>query len=324
MMCLNLLLHFAFVIAFALQIRAQNVYYITSAFTECFPVTSASDTSSPDSARPMNPIRTLTPQPAEVDPSNSLDHGLPPVDSDYLEALQPPGIVTYSMPPCAICDCPTCTTVSVFTTLLPGFGSIGPTERPYVITETYVGMSSLPYFPTPTPIPYGFTTAIETCTDCGAQPIIGTIVRPKTGRPWGQDMETATGGLGTQPSGAPPPKAGADSPPDISGATDGLGSQPSDAPSPKSGPDLPTGVITTFNHVGAIETTFSTSTERIAEKTPAGGQDSDVWDGKVRASEPAEAPTSYVQVSAAESSRRDSSLSCGVVVLAFWVLELFQ
>lgn len=318
------MLHFAFVIALALQIRAQHVYYITSAFTECFAVTSASDTSSPDSARPTNPIRTLTPQPAEVDSSNLVDHPSPPVDSDSLEALQPPGILTYSMPPCAICDCPTCTTISVFTTLLPGFGTNGPTERPYVITETYVGMPSLPYFPTPTPIPYGFTTAVETCTDCGAQPITGTVVRPKTGRPWGQDIATATGGFGTQSSGAPPPKAGADLPPDISGPTYALGNRPSDAPSPRSGPALPTGVITTFNRVGAVETTFSTSTERIAEKTSAGGQDSDFWDGRVRASEPAEASTSYVQVSTAKSSRRDSSLSCGVFILSFWVLDLIQ
>lgn len=322
--------------ALALHIRAENVYYITSTFTECFPVASASDTLSPDSARPVNPIMTLTPQPAEVDPSNPVYPPkpgyppnpvlppLPPVDSDNSDGLQPLGVVTYSMPPCAICDCPTCTTASVFTTLLPGFGPSGLTERPYIITETYVGMSSLPYFPTPTPIPYGFTAAVATCTDCGAQPITGTVVRPKTGRSWGQDMAAATGGLGAQPSGAPPPKSGAYLPPDISGATYGLASHPSSAPFPKSGPDLTTGAVTTSNRVGAVETTFSTSTEHIAEKTPAGDQDSEVWDGEVRTSDTAATSTSYIQVSAAESPWRDFSLSYGVVILSFWVLVLPQ
>lgn len=377
-MCFNLMLHFSFVVALALEVRAQEVYYITSEFTECFRVASASETSSLDSAKQSaNPIITLVSGPHEVGPSNLAYPPLSPANSENPEGPQLPGVVAYSMPPCAVCDCPTCTITSVFTTLLPDFGPNGPSERPYTITETYVGMSSLPNFATPTPIPYGFTTAVETCAECGAQPIIETVVTPKAGRLWGQDMAVATGGLKIQPSDAPSsPESGAGVPPDISEATagvrtqpssaalpklgpdlppaisettgglgtlstganhptsgsdwlpdtseatDGLRIQPSGALPPKSGPALPTGVITTFNNVGAVETTFSTRMEHITTKTQAGGQYSEVWDDEVRTSEFSAKPTSYIQISAAESWQ-DCLLTYCAVILAFWVAVLF-
>lgn len=355
MMYLNLMLHFAFVIALTLKVRAQEVYYITSAFTECFWAASASDTLSPDSAKQSaNPTTMLVPESDEVGSSNLAypPSSLSPADSENQEGLQSPGVVAYSMPPCAVCDCQTCTTTSVFTTMLPDFGPNGPSERPYTITETYVGMSSLPYFPTPTPIPYGFTIAFETCTECGAQPITGIVVTPKTGRSWGQDIAVATGGLEIRPSDAPPPlKSAADLPPDISKAiaslrtqpssshppnsgsdslpdtseaTDGLRSQPSAAPPSKSDQDLPTGVIKTSGIIGAVETTFSTRTEHTARKTKVGGQCSEVWDGEIRTSEPSARPNSYIQVSAAETSWQDCLLLYYVITLAFWVVFLFQ
>ncbi|RYP89238.1 hypothetical protein DL769_000143 [Monosporascus sp. CRB-8-3] len=58
----------------------------------------------------------------------------------------------------------------------------------YTITETFVGMSSLPNFATPTSIPYGFTTALETCDICGGgvggKPVIATVTYPSGGVPY--------------------------------------------------------------------------------------------------------------------------------------------
>lgn len=206
--------------------------------------------------------------------------------------------------------------------MLPDFGPHGLTERPYTVTETYVGMSSLLYFPTPTPIPYGFTKAVETCTDCGEQPISGTVVTPNTGRPWKPDLAEATAGLEILPSGAPPPKSGADLPPDIIEATDGLGSQPSGAAPAKSGQDLPALISTTSDYAGAVETTFSTSTEHVAGKTQIGGQEPEGGNGETRAWGPSVAPTSYVEVSAAESFWRKCSSSYCLIVFTFWVVVL--
>lgn len=187
-MCLNLGLHFAFAILLTLKVRAQDVSYITSAFTECFPV--ATGTLPDDSAQATNPTTALISEPDG--PSNLLNPPLPPMDSGG-----PPATVSYSMPPCAVCDCPTCTITSVFSTMLPDLGSKGPIERPYIVTEIYLGMSSLPYFPAPTPIPYGFTTAVETYSDCAPQPITRTIVVPKTGRPGQYDMTESMSPLGS-------------------------------------------------------------------------------------------------------------------------------
>lgn len=296
-----MMLHSAFVIALMLKVRAQDVYYITSAFTEWFPVASTSDALFPQSAQQSaNPTIMLISEPKEIDPSNTEYPPLRPAGSDSPERPQLPRVVAYSMPPCAVCNCPTCTTTSVFTTMLPDFSSNRPTARLYAVTETYVGMSSLPHFPTPTPIPYGFTTAVETCTECGAQPITGTVITPKTGTPWGKDMAEATGGLGNLIYGAPAPNSGADLPPGTPGATHGLGAQPSGSPPLNS--DLPSWITTKPNYFGAVETTFFTSTEQIVETTQAVTPVLEGWDGQARTSGPSAASTSYIQISAAEAS----------------------
>lgn len=298
MMCHNLMLHFAFVIELALKVRARDVYYITSAFTECFPVASASDILPSASKQPADPTTTLMAEPPEVAPFNPIYPPSPPADSNNLDVSQPPGVVAYSMPPCAVCDCPTCTITSVFETALPDFDSNGPTERPYTITETYVGMSSLPYFPTPTPVPYGFTTAVETCTNCGAQAIIGTIVTPKTGGPRGQDIPGS--------------------------AMEGPRIQPCGAPRPQSRADSPVGATTASTDVGAVETTFIVSTERTPETTQTVGLDMETWGGNTSIWGPSAASPSYVHVSAAKSSVREDLLSYIVVMSTFLVIVLFR
>ena len=70
------------------------------------------------------------------------------------------------MPGCSACGCATCTLTSVYTAT---FGALCPTGLapvPYTVTEIYVGLSSLPGFAAPTRVPYGFTTAVETCGVC--------------------------------------------------------------------------------------------------------------------------------------------------------------
>lgn len=269
MMRLNLMLQLASAIALALKVRAQDVHYITSAFTQCFPVATGPDILPVDLEQATNPTNAF---------------------------VSEPNIVTYSIPPCAVCDCPTCTTTSVFTTMLPDFSN-GPTERPYIVTETYVGMSSLPHFLTPTPIPFGFTTTVNTCTDCGAQPVTGTIVVPKTGRLWGQDVSESIDAFETHRPGAL---------------------------SEKSGSRLPPEATATFSNVGFIETTLITSREGVSEITQAGDQDLGAGHGGASTSWPFAATPTYIHVNAAESSWSEYLLSYGVVMSAFWVVILLQ
>lgn len=280
MMYLNLMLHFAFV-ALAPKVRAQDVYYITLAVTECFPVA---------------PYIKLMPQSPEINPSSPVYQPLPPTNSSDPDVPKPPGSVIYSMPPCAVCDCPTCTATSVFETTYPDFNTNGPTERPYTVTEIYVGMSSLPYFPTPTTVPYGFITTVETCTDCGAQPTTRTVVMPKTGRPLGQGMPGARESPGTQPYGTPSPTSIADLPPRK----------------------------TTHAGIWPVETTFTTSTGHDSETTQAGGQGSEVWDGEAITRGPSAVSPSYIHVSAGASYWGQHLLLYGAFVSTFWVVTLFQ
>ncbi|KAK7981677.1 hypothetical protein PG996_009368 [Apiospora saccharicola] len=108
-----------------------------------------------------------------------------------------PGCVSYTMPSCAACDCSTCTAISTYKTTFSALCATGLRDQPYTITETYLGMSSLPVFATPTAVPYGFTVAVETCTYCGAQPLTVTITYPSGGSPF---VPTTTEGN----SGPPP------------------------------------------------------------------------------------------------------------------------
>lgn len=289
MMCLILVPHFSLAILLTLKVRAQHVSYITSAFTECFPV--ATGTLPDDSARATNPTTTLISEP--VGPLNPLNPPLPQMDSDGPEGRRPPGFVSYSMPPCAVCDCPTCTTASVFSTMLPDLGSKGPIERLYIVTEIYVGMSSLPYFPTPTPIPYGFTKAVETCTDCAPQPVTRTIVVPKTDRPSRYDMTESTGALASCQHSVLSPESGAQS------------------------------TATSSEVAAAVGTTLITSKEGGPEITE-GGQDSGAAHGGASTRGPSTATPTGIQISAAGSSWSEWSLSYGVVISAFWGMFLFQ
>jgi hypothetical protein len=135
-------------------VTGERLLYVTSMVTECFEF------------EPSTNLRTSTAQ-------------LPQV--------------TYSMPPCDVCDCPSCTTTSVFTTALPAFCSEQtPTQQTFKATETYVGMSSLPTFATPTTVPYGFTVALETCTICGTEPLTMTMTFPSGGRPYVASVATET------------------------------------------------------------------------------------------------------------------------------------
>lgn len=137
-------------------------------------------------------------------------------------------------------------------------------------------------------------------------------------------MTEATTVLEILPSGVPPPKSGAYLSPYVSEATDGLGSQPSGAPPAKSGQDSPLWIITASDKAGAVETTLSTCTGHIAGKTQARGQETKGWGGETGTWRPFAAPTSYVEVSAAESSWRECLTLYCLVIFTFWVVVLFQ
>ncbi|RYP86386.1 hypothetical protein DL769_000770 [Monosporascus sp. CRB-8-3] len=119
------------------------------------------------------------------------------VDDDEPTSSPPPppqgATVTYAMPPCGACGCPSCTLTSVYTATFALLCPTGLTQKPYTISETYVGMSALPTFAgsVPTSVPYGFTTAVETCGACtagagneGGEPVVATITYPSGGRPY--------------------------------------------------------------------------------------------------------------------------------------------
>ncbi|EMR64908.1 hypothetical protein UCREL1_8115 [Eutypa lata UCREL1] len=111
------------------------------------------------------------------------------------------------MPPCSACSCPTCTLASVYTVTFSLLCSTGLTPQPYTITETYVGMSALPGFASPTSVPFGFTTAVVSCGACKGGGggvdggMIATVTFPSAGRPYA-DGFTATEpvGVGTAPT----------------------------------------------------------------------------------------------------------------------------
>ncbi|KAI1742906.1 hypothetical protein F4680DRAFT_410424 [Xylaria scruposa] len=108
----------------------------------------------------------------------------PVINTDPVGNEHPATItLSYSMPSCISGDCPSCTVLSSFTTAYPAFqtaGASGLTTRSYVVTETYVGVSTLPPFEKPTPIPYGFVTGVETCNLglCGPEAITATMTYP--------------------------------------------------------------------------------------------------------------------------------------------------
>jgi hypothetical protein len=70
-------------------------------------------------------------------------------------------------------------------------------SQTYVVTETYLGLSSLPSFDQPTDIPFGFTTRLETCEIgmCGLEAITATMTFPAGGGPFVGTL-FPTGGAG--------------------------------------------------------------------------------------------------------------------------------
>lgn len=140
-------------------VLGQQVSYITSVVTKCYDLSAT--TAAPDQ---------------------------PEITEAY-----PTGDINYSMPPCDMCDCPTCTVTSVFITTLPAYASTGTTQQTITVTETYVGMSSLPTFAPTTTIPYGFTEVVETCTVCGPQSPVMTMTYPVGGSSYTEESSaTAT------------------------------------------------------------------------------------------------------------------------------------
>ncbi|RYP41338.1 hypothetical protein DL767_001095 [Monosporascus sp. MG133] len=99
-----------------------------------------------------------------------------------------PGEVCYQMPPCEACNCKACTLASTYMATFSVFCPTGLMPQVYTITETFVGMSSLPNFAAPTSVPHGFTTAVETCDICdggaGGKPVIATVTYPSGGVPY--------------------------------------------------------------------------------------------------------------------------------------------
>ncbi|RYP12306.1 hypothetical protein DL765_007417 [Monosporascus sp. GIB2] len=160
---------------------AQRVSYSTALVTTCFSVGG-------DGGGGPTPL-----PPAPANPS-------PP---------QGGGTVTYAMPPCGACGCPSCTLTSMYTATFALLCPTGLTPNPYTITETYVGMSALPTFAggAPTAVPYGFTTAVETCGACAVgagEPLVATITFPSGGRPYVEGFapeETAKDTTGTATAG---------------------------------------------------------------------------------------------------------------------------
>ncbi|KAI0026002.1 hypothetical protein F4780DRAFT_785125 [Xylariomycetidae sp. FL0641] len=151
-------------VAASLALRAataQDMTYTTSIVTECFTVTNQGGGAS------ASPTPTPGPGPS------TQEH-------DQCQ-------VGYTMPACARCDCATCTPLtSVFTTTFAAFCTGGTTSFAYTVTETYAGLSALPQFPEPTPVPFGFTTAVETCEAgrCGTQALTATLTYPRGGGPF--------------------------------------------------------------------------------------------------------------------------------------------
>lgn len=102
------------------------------------------------------------------------------------------------MPECHDCDCPDCAYTHTYTTTLDVFSPKGLAKFPYEIKEVYRGMSAMPADATPTAMPYGFTSAVETCNICGDEPIVATMTYPRGGNPYREHVPVATGAVETK------------------------------------------------------------------------------------------------------------------------------
>lgn len=151
-------------------ISAQQLAFTSFAVTECVPEAS----SMPDPGAGQ----------LAVPPIVHTAPGKPGIKG-YPEIIT----LSYTMPPCTSCGCPGCTAVSSFMTTCMAFhtaGVPGMKVQSYAITETYVGLSSLPRFEQPTEIPYGFTAQVHTCDAgiCGPKAITATMTYPAGGGPF--------------------------------------------------------------------------------------------------------------------------------------------
>ncbi|WXC65250.1 hypothetical protein SNK03_011056 [Fusarium graminearum] len=99
---------------------------------------------------------------------------------------------TVSMPECQDCDCTDCAYTNTYTTTLDVFVPTGIAQLPYSVKEVYRGMSAMPADAEPTAVPYGFTSGVETCNNCGDEPITVTITYPRGGSPYQENVPTAT------------------------------------------------------------------------------------------------------------------------------------
>ncbi|RSM15232.1 hypothetical protein CEP52_000825 [Fusarium oligoseptatum] len=90
---------------------------------------------------------------------------------------------TVEMPECHDCNCPDCAYTHTYTTTLD---------------EIYRGMSTMPADATPTAMPYGFTSAVETCNICGDEPITATMTYPRGGSPYRENVPVETGVVETK------------------------------------------------------------------------------------------------------------------------------
>jgi hypothetical protein len=96
------------------------------------------------------------------------------------------------MPECQDCGCTDCAYTNTYTTTLDVFAPTGLAQFPYSVKEIYRGMSTMPADATPTAIPYGFTSGVETCNNCGDEPITATMTYPRGGSPYQESVPTAT------------------------------------------------------------------------------------------------------------------------------------
>ncbi|EEU44802.1 uncharacterized protein NECHADRAFT_84920 [Fusarium vanettenii 77-13-4] len=105
---------------------------------------------------------------------------------------------TVEMPECHDCNCPDCAYTNTYTTTLDVFSPKGLAKYPYEIKEIYRGMSTMPADATPTSMPYGFTSAVETCNICGDEPIVATMTYPRGDSPYRENVPAATGVVETK------------------------------------------------------------------------------------------------------------------------------
>ncbi|KAF4990725.1 hypothetical protein FGRMN_8310 [Fusarium graminum] len=98
---------------------------------------------------------------------------------------------TVEMPECQDCRCTDCSYTNTYTTSLDVFSPTGIAKFPYQVKEIYRGMSAMPDDAAPTDVPYGFTSGVETCNDCGDEPATATMTYPRGASPYQESIPTA-------------------------------------------------------------------------------------------------------------------------------------